>query len=170
MAKNRVTITKETVRSISRSLPGRKELVWDDRLLGFGAYRRTDGIVVFVYQYRLPMRPARRITIGKLGEITPAQAREIAQEHAFNKSRGADPIDKRRAEAREADASKSLVMKTYIANYIERRKIERKPLTLQHERILTRDVAGLMPSKRIDRLTSGDIDAFLKEQIGRAHV
>ncbi|PTT42778.1 hypothetical protein DBR33_11115, partial [Stenotrophomonas sp. HMWF022] len=163
MPRERRTLTKETIKSIPPSAPGRKEFVWDDRLLGFGAYRQQNGILVFVYQYRLPMRPARRITIGRLGDVTPAQAREIAQEHAFQKSRGVDPVDKRRAEAKEADASKSLVIKTYVADYIERRRIERKPLTLQHERILTRDVAGLMPDKRIDRLTSADIDAFLKE-------
>jgi integrase len=163
LPRERRTLTKDTIKSIPPSAPGRKEFVWDDRLLGFGAYRQQNGILVFVYQYRLPMRPARRITIGRLGNVTPAQAREIAQEYAFQKSRGIDPLDKRRAEAKEADASKSLVIKTYVADYIERRKIERKPLTLQHERILSRDVAGLMPDKRIDRLTSGDIDTFLKE-------
>jgi len=72
-------------------------------------------------------------------------------------------MEKRRAEAKEADASKSLVMSTYVADYIERRRTERKPLILQHERILSRDVAGLMPDVRIDRITTADIDAFLKE-------
>lgn len=82
MARARRTLTKDTVRSITPSAPGRKEFVWDDLLLGFSAYRQQNGTVVFVDQYRIPMRPARRITIGRLGEVTPAQAREIAQKHA----------------------------------------------------------------------------------------
>jgi integrase len=168
LPRERRTLTKDTVKSIPPSAPGRKDFVWDDRLFGFGAYRRHDGIVVFVYQYRLPMRSARRITIGRLGDVTPAQAREIAQEHAFQKSRGVDPVDKRRAEAKEADASRSLVMKTYVADYIERRRIEQRPLTLQHERILSRDVAGLMPDVRVDRITTSDIDAFLAELAKRS--
>lgn len=163
MPRERRTLTKDTVKSIQPSSPGFKSFVWDDRLLGFGAYRRADGVVVFVYQYRVPMRPARRITIGRLGDVTPAQARDIAQEHAYQKSRGVDPMEKRRAEAKEADASRSLVMSTYVADYIQRRRVERKPLILQHERILTRDVAGLMPNVRVDRITTRDIDRFLEE-------
>jgi len=72
MPRERRTLTKDTVKSIEPSSPGRKSFVWDDRLLGFGAYRRADGVLVFVYQYRVPMQPARRITIGRLGDVTPA--------------------------------------------------------------------------------------------------
>lgn len=130
MPHRRRTITKDTIKTIPVSEPGRKTLVWDDRLLGFGAYRRSDGMVVFVYQYRVPMRPARRITLGRLGELTPAQARGIAEEHAFYKARGIDPMEKRRNDAKEADAAQALRMSVYVDDYVRRRKIEKRPLTL----------------------------------------
>lgn len=168
MPHRRRTITKDTIKSIPSSEPGRKTLVWDDRLLGFGAYRRSDGMVVFVYQYRVPMRPARRITLGRLGELTPAQARAIAEEHAFHKARGIDPMEKRRNDAKEADAAQALRISVYVDDYVRRRKVEKRPLTPQHERILVRDVAGLMPDVRVDRITTREIDAFLEELAKRS--
>jgi len=163
MAGNHVHLTKDAVSRIAQSGPGQKLFTWDDRLLGFGAYRRSDGIVVFVYQYRRALCRARRITIGRLGDVTPAQARGIAEEYAYQKTKGVDPIDSRREAAREEDASRSLVMATYVAEYIQRRKTERRPLNQQHERLLTRDVAGLMPDVRVDKITTRDIDKFLED-------
>jgi integrase len=163
MAKPRVHLTKESISRIAPSSPNEKMFTWDSRLLGFGAYRRSDGVIMFVYQYRRALCKARRITIGRLGDVTPAQARSIAEEYAYQKTRGIDPIDSRREAAREDDAARSLVMSVYVADYIQRRKIERKEMIAQHARILLRDVAGLMPDVRIDRITTRDIDAFLEE-------
>ena len=80
-----------------------RRYIWDDTLPGFGLqvlpnrnevrpssrYRTTD------------RRDPRRATIGKVGSLTPDQAREIAEEVSRKVKSGGDPLDDKR-KAREA--------------------------------------------------------------------
>ncbi len=160
--KTRIHITVNSVRALRPSPPNKKHFDWDDEVRGFGAYRTSGGVVVFVYQYRMPHQPARRAKIGEFGDLTPAQARDIARTWAVERRQDRDPVEERKRKAREVEAAKNLKFRIYVDNYIQRRKTEGKPLTKQHERIVRDDIGGLMPEVRIDRMTTSDIDDFLE--------
>ncbi len=104
---------------------------------------------MFVYHYRMPYQRARRVKVGQLGEMTPAQAREIARTWAYERRQGVDPIEKRRAAAREAEADEKLKLGKYTPDYLER--------------VVRIDVAGLLADIRIDQLRVDDVDQFLQD-------
>lgn len=161
--KPRIHITLNSIRALCPSPAQRKAFDWDDEVRGFGVYRTSGGVVVFVYQYRLPFQPARRAKLGELGELTPTQARDIAREWAVERRQGVDPVDQRREAAKEREAARNLVMRTYVDAYVQRRIVEGTPINQQHTRILVNDVAGLMPNIRIDKMTTDDIDKWMAE-------
>lgn len=78
MAKPRVHLTKESVSRIVPSSPNEKTFTWDSRLLGFGAYRRSDGVIMFVYQYRRALCKARRITMKRAHDAADRRERDRA--------------------------------------------------------------------------------------------
>ncbi|WP_084238813.1 Arm DNA-binding domain-containing protein [Sphingomonas asaccharolytica] len=144
-----IGITITTVRALPLSEPGKKHFQWDREVRGFGAYRTSGGQVMFVYHYRMPYQRARRVKVGQLGEMTPAQAREIARTWAYERRQGVDPIEKRRAAAREAEADEKLKLGKYTPDYLER--------------VVRIDVAGLLADIRIDQLRVDDVDQFLQD-------
>lgn len=156
--KPRIHITVNTVRALLPSLPNKKAFDWDDEVRGFGCYRTSGGDVIFVYQYRMPYMPARRARIGVWGEMTPAQAREIAREWAVMRRKDVDPVEERRKVAREEKAARDLVISTYVTEYLARREREGRPVAKLHGQIMVRDVAGLMPDMRLDRMTDEDVE------------
>lgn len=46
--KTRIHITVNSVRALRPSPPNKKHFDWDDEVRGFGAYRTSGGVVVFV--------------------------------------------------------------------------------------------------------------------------
>ena len=86
-------------RTVDAALPGTKPtFLWDDTLPGFGLLLLPTGTKSFVFQYRTPEGRSRRATIGKVGALTPDQARTIADDMSRTVKGGGDPLeDKRRA-------------------------------------------------------------------------
>jgi AcrR family transcriptional regulator len=71
----------------------RVAFVWDNLISGFGLKVTPKGRKIFVLQYRLGGRNAatQRYTIGRYGDITVAQARQLARELRFDLARKLDP-------------------------------------------------------------------------------
>lgn len=82
------------------------ELYWDtsrEGPLGFGLRITPRGAKSFIFQYRPKGRKhARRITIGRYGNITPDQARKLAKDHGYTVAEGKDPLEVKRKKARDA--------------------------------------------------------------------
>jgi len=114
-------INLTALKNLPRTLKGQKrQFIWDSRIIGFGAYRTTRGHVVFVYQFRLsPDRPTQRITIGKLGPLTPDQARMIAAGAALEVATGVDPIAKRREALKLVERDESLLLSNFAQHYLK---------------------------------------------------
>ena len=114
MAKAR--ITKQAVDS---ARAGEKDqLLWDDRLSGFGLKVTPKGSKIFVYQYRLGGRgsPVRRYTIGRYGALTPDQARRHAETLALQATQGIDP---QREKVKSARIAVDLAFKPYVERFAE---------------------------------------------------
>jgi integrase len=77
--------------------PGRRDvLVFDDELTGFAVRVTAAGTRTFLFQYRQG-KTVRRLRIGEYGDITPAQARRLAEEARGAVAGGGDPAADRRA-------------------------------------------------------------------------
>jgi Arm DNA-binding domain len=70
-------------RTVDAAKPGRTpNFLWDDRLAGFALLTLPSGTQSFVYQYRNAQGRSRRVTIAKVGALTPDEARSLAQDMA----------------------------------------------------------------------------------------
>ncbi len=66
-------------------------MVWDTEIRGFGARVWQSGKIVYLLRYRNKYKQQRKYTIGTHGEITPDQARSIAQQCKAEIAKGNDP-------------------------------------------------------------------------------
>ncbi len=78
--------------------PNRKDrLVFDEELPGFGIRITQDGTKTFIFQYRRGAA-VRRFRLGRYGDLTPAQARRLAEAARGRVAAGGDPAGERAAE------------------------------------------------------------------------
>lgn len=87
-------------------------LVFDDELRGFALRVTQKGTKVFVFQYRRG-NSVRRVRIGPYGDLTPAQARRVAEKLRGQVAAGEDPAAERKtALAAEAEAKRAERLRT----------------------------------------------------------
>ena len=90
---------------------------WDTELRGFGLRVTPRGVRSYVLQYRLPSRPARRLTIGVHGSPwTPDKARDRAAELLMDVKRGDDPVH---AANKRTRAAVELEFTKYVDTFTE---------------------------------------------------
>lgn len=97
-----VKITKRVVDAIKPN--GTDFYVFDSELVGFGIRVRADGGMSYIVRYRAGFgrsAPAKRVTIAKVGKVTPDQARDVAKDLLASVVKGQDP-SKDRADERDA--------------------------------------------------------------------
>lgn len=85
-------ISKRTVDAARPDMEGRRQILWDDKLPGFGLVVRPTGVNSYIYNYRTPEGRMRRVTIAKVGELTPDKARVRAEALAEFVKFGKDPL------------------------------------------------------------------------------
>lgn len=96
-----IRLTKRTVES-AKPDPTRDRFIWDEDLTGFGLRVTKAGVKSYVVQYRVPgARLARRLTVAKVGKVTPEHARQTARAMLADVVRGVDPAAARK-ESRQA--------------------------------------------------------------------
>src|SRR6478672_13215617 len=94
-------ITKRLVDNLKPT--GDDRFVWDDTLIGFGVRIQPTGATSYVVKYRAGSgrgAPTRRVTIARIGKVTPDQARELARKLLASVAHGSDPAAERAAERR----------------------------------------------------------------------
>lgn len=148
-------LTKSVVDSTKPStVAGKRILVWDATVPGFGLVVFPSGVKSFVYQYRNAEGQSRRYTIGTLSDsLTCEQARTIAKDKANEVHNGQDPMGhkKNRREAwtvnQLLDAylkSPTFAKKADSTQYVDKGRIERH-------------VRPLLGAKVADMLKADDI-------------
>src|SRR5712671_8144346 len=96
--------TKITKRAVDSLRPAKgDQFLWDTELKGFGLKVTPAGSKIYILQYRKGGRgsPTKRVTIGRHGAVTPAQARDEATRLLGAIAQGSDPAAAR-ADARSA--------------------------------------------------------------------
>jgi CRP-like cAMP-binding protein len=96
-------ISRRLVESLKAD-PAREIYVPDDDVPGFGIRVRPSGAASYVVRYRTVAGESRRLTIGRVGALSPEEARRTAQKHLAAVAGGADPARDKR-EFRRATAA-----------------------------------------------------------------
>lgn len=109
-------ISKRTVDAARPNSDGGRRILWDDKLAGFGLLVLPSGIKSYVFDYRNTHGIKRRITIGKVGALTPEKARAKADAYSQAVKHGGDPLAEKR-ERREA-ATVGAILDAYLESEV----------------------------------------------------
>src|SRR5262249_18019981 len=118
-------ITKRLVDNLQPN--GKEHFVWDDTLIGFGVRMQRTGAKSYVVKYRAGSgrgAPTRRITLGRVGALTPDEARALARKTLGAVAHGNDPAAVKAAERRASTLRK--LAEIFLAEHVE---AKRKPAT-----------------------------------------
>ena len=160
----KTTITKSLLQGLP-SLPAgqQKVRIFDDKLLGFIAERRLNG-VTFYLRYQDPRRRAREIKLGRLGDVTVEQARRRAEHIKASVSLGADPLAERER-ARATPTLAAFVEDRYLPYCRDRLH----PLTVvNYEGYLTHRILPALGRKMLDEVTLEDIATLRRRLSGES--
>ena len=96
------TRSKRVVDAFLRENTGGKEVsLHDDKIPGFGIRKKPSGAMSWFVRYRNENGRPRRMVLGRVGVLTPEQARDMAQNLLAAARKGDDPSAERKA-ARKA--------------------------------------------------------------------
>ncbi len=135
----------------------------DSELRGFGVRVKPSGAAAFLIQYRTPHDQTRRHAIGKVGSLTPDQARrEAAARLADISTKGADPSADRKA------ARAALTLAELCDEYLARaaageilgrngRPIKASTLEMDRSRI-ERHLKPLLGTRPLASITLADVE------------
>jgi integrase len=159
-------ITKRVVDALRKN-PDRDVFVWDNELRGFGVRMKPSGVRTFLIQYRNAHGRTRRMVIGKVGTLTPEEARGLAREKLGEVAKGGDPSATRKA-AREAATVTEICdwyLKEAKAGRILGRRgraIKTSTLAMDESRI-SQHVKPLLGAKIVRGLSIRDLEDFQAE-------
>jgi integrase len=135
---------------------GSECFVWDDTLVGFGVRVQASGAMSYLVKYRAGSgrgAPTRRLTMGRVGTLTPDDARTLARKTLGAVAHGNDPAAARAAERRASTLNELAAI--YLAEHVE---AKRKPKTAEHYRdLLERIVLPELGSRKAEQVTTSDL-------------
>lgn len=147
-------LTKQLVKDL-RAVE-REVVVWDDGLPGFGLRVKPSGVKTFILQYRNRHGRSKRLSLGRVGQITLDQARKEAGRLKGSVSLGSDPA-KERVEERRGDTVHDLADR-YMIEHCEGRC---KPSTLAaHRWLLDKFILPRFGAFKVKELQPADIGTF----------
>ena len=147
-------ITKRLVDSLSASAS--EFFVWDSKLPGFGLRVQPSGVMSYVAKYRAGSgraAPTRRVTLGRVGRLTPDEAEKLAKRVLGAVAHGADPAAAKSADRRGATLKE--LADLFLADHVA---AKRKPATADHyKHILEKLVLPSLGNRKADQVTTADI-------------
>ena len=171
-------ITKTSVEELLPPVPGKRMMLWDDTLKGFGVMVTPNGARSYLVQYRIGGRgaPTRRYTIGKHGSPwTAEKARKEAHTVLEQVRRRVDPLDAARAALADGKATKAqaeadrvvldrLGFSTFAERFIEKyAKVEQAKSWKETQGVIRRDLKPAFLDKPLPNISDADIVELLEE-------
>lgn len=146
-------ISKRLVDTAAPDATGRRVMIWDSEVKGFGLLVLPSGVKSYVYNYRTPEGRARRYTIGKHGDYTAEKARDKAEDLREAVRHGRDPLGEKAA-AREA-----LTVNDLLDSYLASEKFKDKADSTRaiDEGRIRRHLRPLLGRAHIEKLRTEDI-------------
>ena len=102
---------------------GREYFVWDASLAGYGVRVQSTGAMSYVVKYRAGSgrsAPTRRLTLARVGTITPDEARTLAKKTLGSVAHGADPAAQRAADKRASTLAE--VAEQFLTEHMEAKR------------------------------------------------
>jgi hypothetical protein len=93
-------LSKRVVDALRPNPDGKDVFLWDSgdgALKGFGVRMKPSGTGAYIVQYRTAEGRTRRLALGKVGTLTPDEARALARDKLVAVTKGADPSAERHA-------------------------------------------------------------------------
>ena len=149
-------ITKRVVDALRPPKGGKEYFLWDagdGALKGFGIRMKPSGAASYLVQYRNKEGRTRRLVIGKVGTLTPDEARNLAGDALKAAAKGGDPSAERHA-VRGAITVSDLC-DLYLAD--AKNRIKASTLAMDRSRIETH-VKPLIGRLTVRSLTAADIE------------
>ncbi len=152
-----------TKRLVDTSKPtGRRYLIWDTDVTGFGLKVTASGSKSYVLQYRLPGRgrtsTPKRLRLGQHGDMTPDEARKLAADYLLEVKAGRDPRASRRPS--EAPTVADLA-RAFLDDYLPSKKRPPRPKTMSYyESLLRCHVVPALGKERVDEVSRDQIEAL----------
>jgi integrase len=164
-----IKITKRAVDAL-RPDPARDVFKWDSgdgALKGFGVRVKPSGAASYLVQYRNKEGRTRRLALGRIGELTPDQARQLAAEKLAEVRKGADPSAERHASRKGqtvAQVCEWFLREAEAGGILGRgnRPIKASTLAMDRSRIDSH-VKPLLGSYKVSSLRPEDIEKFQKD-------
>lgn len=150
-------ITKRLVDGLEPN-PEREVQVWDSELRGFGVRVQPSGTASYFVFYRTPEGRQRKLTIARVGAVTPDEARRVAREKLGATTKGEDPSADRRK------ARTAMTVAELCDLYLEdaEGRVKASSLAMDRSRI-ERHVMPLIGTRRVPALTTDDIEAMQRD-------
>jgi integrase len=150
-------LTKRVVDAL-RPDPRRDVFKWDagdGALKGFGVRVKPSGVAAYFVQYRNKEGRTRRLVLGRVGELTPDEARRMAADKLKEARTGGDPSAERHASRTAITVSE--LCDLYLADAMGR--IKPSTLAMDCSRIECH-VKSLIGRRTVGALTRRDIERF----------
>jgi integrase len=147
-------ISKSTVDALLCPPDKDRDIVWDDKLKGFGVAVFPSGIKTYVAQYRKEGR-SHRVVIGKHGRLTPDEARREAKALLGDVEKGANPALERRTQ-REAPTLTQAAEGFLLYAFAKKKAGTAKG----YEGALRLHILPLLGSKRLTDIKPADVESL----------
>ncbi len=151
-------ITKRTVDRLRPDPAGRDRFLWDagdGALKGFGVRVKPSGVASYIVQYRNKEGRTRRLALGRVGVLTPEEARREAGDKLKAATKGGDP-------SAERHAARTAITVAELCDWYLKDAVGRvKPSTLDMDRSrIECHVKPLLGRRTVAALTLADIERF----------
>ena len=146
-------ITKRVVDASHIEKNGKRYVVWDTELKGFGLLVLPSGVKSYIFNYRTPEGRSRRATIGKHGTWTAEQARRKAAEFNDMDRTDRDPL------AEKAKVRSAVTVNEVFDAYLVSERFGQKAETTRSVDVgrIKRHLRPLLGSAFVGNLTAEDI-------------
>ena len=149
---------KGTVDRLRPDPDGRDRFLWDagdGALKGFGVRVKPSGVASYIVQYRNKEGRTRRLAFGRVGVLTPEQARREAGDKLTEATKGGDPSAKRHAVRKAITVGE--LCDWYLTDAAGR--VKSSTLAMDRSRIECH-VKPLLGQRAVAALTLADIERF----------
>ncbi len=150
-----MALTEKRIRDMRPDTGTRIE--WDDQLRGLGVRITAAGIKAYVLNYRVDGRD-RRMTLGRVVELSLSAARRLASEQMALVRKGIDPLGQK--EARRNAATVAELFQRYLSDHARPNK---KPRSVEEdERLIRLHLSPAFGRCKVAEITRSEIDRWHK--------